>query len=220
MSSSRSIAAARNKRAGEPVQQQQQYNRPGTSISAQPAFSQQQQQQPKKMAPPQNAKLTISDAIGLITLRLGRVEQIIQDDGLHNNTSNIPDNTQIVDKSVINSIINRLDSLEKKEKESTNNTQVTKLEKELRDIKDALMLQMVKYEKFNVETDKRFSDVDAAFVELEKGIQIDTSINVTDIKIEEESTLVTDIVVNQNPDTILSSDLKHMINQELAAESV
>jgi hypothetical protein len=219
MSSSRSIAAARNKRAGEPVQQQQQYNRPGTSISAQPAFSQQQQQQhqqqqSKNSTPPQNTKLTISDAIGLITLRLGRVEQIIQDDGLHNHTSNIPDNTQIVDKSVINSIINRLDSLEKKEKESTNNTQVTKLEKELRDIKDALMIQMVKYEKFNVETDRRFSDVDAAFVELEKGIQHEQPIDTADIQIE---TTCVESGLEDNQ-TIVSSDLKNMIKQEFASE--
>ena len=158
MSSSRSIAAARNKRAGEQPIHQQQYNRPGTSISGQPAFSQQQQATPQKQQKQQqqpsnpgltHAKLSISDAIGLITLRLGRVEQIIQegDFGHGTSSSSIPDGTQIVDKSVINSIINRLDSLEKKEKESSNNTQVTKLEKELRDIKDALMIQMVKYEK-------------------------------------------------------------------------
>ena len=86
MSSSRSIAAARNRRAGE----QAPTSRPGTSISGQPAFSQQQQQQSKRSVTAQNstpnvpvssnnAKLTISDAIGLITLRLGRVEQIIME---------------------------------------------------------------------------------------------------------------------------------------------
>jgi hypothetical protein len=153
MSSSRSIAAARNRRAGDPAPT----SRPGTSIAAQPAFS--QQQQTKRSVTAQNstpnvpvnstsAKLTISDAIGLITLRLGRVEQILMEaehNGGLNSGTGIPDNAHLVDKSVINSIVNRLDSLEKKEKESSNNQQTSKLETELRDIKDLLMSQMFKY---------------------------------------------------------------------------
>lgn len=189
MSSSRSIAAARNRRAGE-QQQPSQMNRPGTSIASQSAFSQQSQGKRSVSAPNStpnvpvtnyntnansnsnsNAKLSISDAIGLITLRLGRVEQIIMEvehNGGFNTGTNIPDNTHLVDKSVINSIVNRLDSLEKKEKDSSNNQQTTKLETEIRDIKDLLMSQMVKYEKFTLETNKRFDDVDEAFVEIEK----------------------------------------------------
>ena len=72
MSSSRSIAAARNRRAGE----QAPTSRPGTSIAAQPAFSQQTQGKRSVTAPNStpnvpithatNAKLSISDAIGLI----------------------------------------------------------------------------------------------------------------------------------------------------------
>lgn len=237
MSSSRSIAAARNKRAGEQPVHQQQFNRPGTSISGQPAFAQQQQggryQQPqqRQTAPslqqtnvsvPSTAKLSISDAIGLITLRLGRVEQIIQEGNFGNDSSSsgIPENTQIVDKSVINSIINRLDSLEKKEKESSSNTQVSKLEKELRDIKDALMIQMVKYEKTNIETDKRFSDIDSAFVELEKGLQ-------QAIPVQQEFQLEIPDVNNSSQTeesvfdkTIGSLDLKNMIKLELASETV
>ena len=97
--SSRSLAAARARRAGEnapPVSG----NRPGTSIGGQAAFAnqnyqqpnnirtsrpgsgqQQQYQQQEPQQQPQNklpfTKLSISDAIGLITLRLGRVEQYI-----------------------------------------------------------------------------------------------------------------------------------------------
>ena len=128
MSSSRSIAAARNRRAGE-QQQPSQMNRPGTSIASQSAFSQQPQGKRSVTAPNStpnvpvtnynaktntnaNAKLSISDAIGLITLRLGRVEQIIMEvehNGGFNTGTNIPDNTHLVDKSVINSIVNRLD---------------------------------------------------------------------------------------------------------------
>jgi hypothetical protein len=215
MSSSRSIAAARNRRAGDPAPT----SRPGTSIAAQPAFS--QQTQTKRSVTAQNstpnvpvntinAKLTVSDAIGLITLRLGRIEQFIQTaehEGGINMGSNIPNNAHLIDKSVINSIVNRLDSLEKKEKESSGNQQTIKLENELRDIKDLLMSQMVKYEKFTLETNKRFDDVDEAFVELEK--QQET------LSCDTQTEIVTTIEV-VNDTSIVSSNLKSAIEQELA----
>jgi|688.fasta_scaffold99950_4 vacuolar-type H+-ATPase subunit I/STV1 len=217
MSSSRSIAAARNRRAGgDPAPT----SRPGTSISAQPAFSQQQQSKrsvtaqnstPNVPVNATNAKLTVSDAIGLITLRLGRVEQIIMEaehNGGFSAGASIPDNTHLVDKSVINSIVNRLDSLEKKEKESSNNQQTNKLENEIRDIKDLLMSQMVKYEKFTLETNKRFDDVDEAFVELEKQQEI---LNSSDNLLTEEVTSETILDT-----TIISNNLKNAIEQELA----
>ena len=214
MSSSRSIAAARNRRAGE----QAPTSRPGTSIAAQPAFSQQQGKRsvtaqnstPNVPVTNNNAKLTISDAIGLITLRLGRVEQIIMEaehNGVFSIGSSVPDGTNLVDKSVINSIVNRLDSLEKKEKESSINQQTNKLESEIRDIKDLLMSQMVKYEKFTLETNKRFDDVDEAFVELEK--QQETLIC-------SDTSLLNDVDVSSVDTTIISGSLKSAIEQELS----
>ena len=226
MSSSRSIAAARNRRAGgDPAP----ISRPGTSISAQPAFSQQQQQQqqgkrsvtaqnstPNVPVNATNAKLTISDAIGLITLRLGRVEQIMMDaehNGGFTSGSSIPDNAHLVDKSVINSIVNRLDSLEKKEKESSSNQQTSKLEAELRDIKDLLMSQMVKYEKFTLETDKRFLDIDEAFIELEKEQEtLNSSDNLLTEEVTSETIENTTTTNNKN----VFSYLKTAIEQELA----
>jgi hypothetical protein len=156
--SSRSLAAARARRAGEnapPVSG----NRPVTSIGSQAAFAQQmppgvgynmppppnnvrtarsmqnpaapvkqppqqyqqfydkQQQQQNQNGLP-FSKLSISDAIGLITLRLGRVEQWIietdQEEGLRTgDTTGIPENHRVIDNSVLTSIINRLDSIEK-----------------------------------------------------------------------------------------------------------
>jgi hypothetical protein len=151
--SSRSLAAARAKRAGEsapPVSG----NRPVTSIGSHAAFApmpphpnnvrtakamqpppqqkqppqqyqqfyeqqQQQQQQPTNGLPFQ--KLSISDAIGLVTLRLGRVEQwIIETDheeelkqSSMGDMQGIPENHRVIDNSVLTSIINRIDSLEK-----------------------------------------------------------------------------------------------------------
>ena len=128
--------------------------------------------------------------------------------GVFSMGSSVPDGTNLVDKSVINSIVNRLDSLEKKEKESSINQQTNKLESEIRDIKDLLMSQMVKYEKFTLETNKRFEEVDEAFVELEKEQE---SSNSCDTQTE-------DIVNNDTTSdtTIVSNNLKNAIEQELS----
>jgi hypothetical protein len=169
--SSRSLAAARARRAGEnapPVSG----NRPVTSIGSQAAFVQPGYQtnmpQPppnvrvgRGQQPPQNnayqqvqqsqqqsknslpfSKLSISDAIGLITLRLGRVEQwVIETD--HENevnqmSSGNVNGTSIDNNSVLTSIINRLDSLEKKEPAGTSNSseEITKLTEQLTRIGD------------------------------------------------------------------------------------
>ena len=169
--SSRSLAAARSKRAGEtapPVSG----NRPGTSIGSHAAFAPQQQtppsynhnaqpnnvrtgrtgqQQMTQQQPPQIqktvdskqaqkstvpfSKLTVSDAIGLITLRLGRVEQWVIDTEHENEENgnspsgsfNLPENSKIIDSSILNNIISRLDALEKRESGTNNNEEITKL---------------------------------------------------------------------------------------------
>ena len=163
--SSRSLAAARARRAGEnapPVSG----NRPGTSIGSHAAFAPQQnnvriarqplpqQQQPvnrqtnaykevqqSQQQQSQNSlpfsKLSISDAIGLITLRLGRVEQWVietvneneNNDRTTNNT--LGDNTKVIDNSILNSIINRLDSLETKGDLTFDNENVSKLSQDV-----------------------------------------------------------------------------------------
>lgn len=107
-----------NVRIARPMQPPQHY---GRQPPQQQSFQQQifEQQQQANSLPFQ--KLSISDAIGLITLRLGRVEQWIietdQDEDRKSTQSNsnlsIPDNHKIIDNSVLTSIINRLDSLEK-----------------------------------------------------------------------------------------------------------
>jgi hypothetical protein len=182
--SSRSLAAARSRRAGEnapPVSG----NRPGTSIGSHAAFAPQgyqtqmpgpppnvrtargppqqqyQQQQNSQRAAYQQvqqsqqqsqsslpfSKLSFSDAIGLITLRLGRVEQWVietehENQNAHENEtsehSNLPENSKIVDNSVFSSIINRLEAVEKKESETVNNEEVTKLSEDVTKLNDQL----------------------------------------------------------------------------------
>ena len=113
MSGNRANASARNKRAGgadinsnggpSPMQGQRGPGYPG-----------QGQMQGQQMAQP---KLSISDAIGLITLRLGRVEQLVQTIQTNpNDPTSIPEdngNNVLVDKQVFDNIVKRLDTLEK-----------------------------------------------------------------------------------------------------------
>jgi len=114
MSSSRANAAARQRRAGDTqtTPQQSSYNSTGSKTR----FVQQQQEPPQ---PPMNPKLSISDAIALITLRLGRVENIVSnyDPNAGSSSGNIQlnydENARMVDEQVFNSIVSRLDALEK-----------------------------------------------------------------------------------------------------------
>ena len=111
MSSGRANASARSRRAGggdlNPQQQQQQRGQP----------QQQQRGQPQQQVP----KLSVSDAIGLLSLRLGKVEGLVQniqveqvsqgDSGMGFN-----ENSRIIDDGVFKSIVSRLDVLEKNQK--------------------------------------------------------------------------------------------------------
>jgi hypothetical protein len=197
MSSARSITAARNRRAGDPSPklQIQPPTRPVTSISSQSAFSQngqQSQQQQNKgnnirvsgkqstvQPPPSNGlpftKLTISDAIGLVTLRLGRVEQFImevQENGLDSSSSsNIPENSKLVDNSVLTSIINRLDSLEKKESAHVNSDKISKIETEVESIKRLMESFTQKLDEFELNINEKFVDYENAIVDIEKEIE-------------------------------------------------
>ena len=173
-SSSRSIAAARQRRSGEIVQKPQAPPQNfKQNIGQKP---QQQQQGVNKMqgqvqapAQMQRPKLSIGDAIGLITLRLGRVEEFMiraqnPQGGLNlGGGATIPENSQLIDKSVFTNMISRLDSLEKKD----SNKQLAALESELRSTKDLLITLMGKFEKFSKETDEKFADFDCAISEIE-----------------------------------------------------
>ena len=215
MSSSRSIAAARNRRSGD-TSQQQQINRPGTSIASQAALQgggsnrrlqSQQTQQPLQQQQPQSSqparvKLSVSDAIGLITLRLGRVEQILIDQegaALNGGSSlSIPDGTQLVDKSVFNSIINRLEAAESKGKTITTYEEtIQRLEKELKELRETHL-------KHEASVKKSFEDVDAAFVDLESQVQLQGG---------ERAETTVDVVT---PEEVIV-DLKSLVQQDLLA---
>jgi hypothetical protein len=244
-SSSRSIAAARSRRAGE-SQPPVSGGRPGTSIASHSAFVQQQmppppsnnvriakapmqQQQQQQQQQVQGglpfSKLSVSDAIGLITLRLGRIEQFVmesENDDVHSQSKgNIPENSKIVDNSVLTTIINRLDSLEKREGSnivaSSIASSVASLEKELKETKDLLSHLLFKFELFSKETNEKFGDFEGAITEIEKNMESQQFVELNDTM---SATLVADetsVVVQDDNISLTTIDLKNLIKQEFSA---
>jgi gamma-glutamyl phosphate reductase len=166
--SSRSIASARQKRAGEPVSvatsaRNGNYIMPDQKMPP-------NAQQPRQLVPVN--KISISDAIGLITIRLGRVEQYIQksneqdqDHDQEQGYSNNYGNSLQIDPSVLDNIISRIDNIEKKPIPVLDTTKISKIEQELRDIKDLLMIHVMKYEKFVFETENKMKLLESQFQE-------------------------------------------------------
>lgn len=204
MSSSRSIAAARNKRAGDPP-----VTRPNTSIGSSNVFSQQprgppqvQRQQQQQVQPKyQNSvqeqtvkpKITVGDAIGLTTIRLCKVENFIKElkeTGMVG-LPEMPPNTQLVDDSVLTSMINRLDALEKKE--IACNEKIKQLERTITDLTQ--------------ETGEKFADFETALIDIEK-------------QLPEQVVVETQEVDPATSDDIAATDLKTMVREELSLEDI
>jgi hypothetical protein len=133
---------------------------------------QSQKSEPMPPPPKSNApfsKISISDAIGLITLRLGKIEQYVIDTQHDNQTGggsggagggfSLPENTQLIDNSVFTSIINRLDSIEKKDIQS--NQLLAKFEVDLSDLNQ-------KFNQYIIDTNSRLDDINDAFLVLEE----------------------------------------------------
>jgi hypothetical protein len=248
MSSSRSIAAARNRRAGGSEQPPAPRPRPNTSIASQAAFSQQQPQQQQQIRRPgqnnfptkqpqpvpHSNKISISDAIGLITIRLGRVEQYMQ--GLQEQDGTIPsfqgsENLQLIDKDVIRNLTDRIYTLENKPQQQQQNNalmnQISVLEKEIKEIKELkalLEIQTNKFDHFVTETEQKFTDVDIAFADLEQQIQPSSHVEIENIQLdveekeekEEKGEKGEKEKEESNGPTFSSIDLKNAIQQELA----
>lgn len=201
-SSSRSIAAARQKRAGE---QSQQINtsRPVTSISSQAAFAQQYQQQRmpqnvqiggKNVRPPQNinqnnaytnqpaqqsTKISVSNAIGLITLRLGKLEEIVNDisvggDGNINNGANnmMQSDMKLVSDEVFENIVNRLNLLESKILNKNIDTYMEKIDNETNEMKNVIANLHNTFYNFMNETNEKFVDYENALALIEENNQL------------------------------------------------
>ena len=211
MSSARSNAAARNRRAAEPPSEfQNGQGRPGIG---RPGIGRQQ--------PP--AKMTISDAIALITLRLGRIESIVHDMpvDLPQNQNSVDEGARIVNDKVFENIVARIESIEKGQKillenqkkiaaaspvtSSISDEKIIQLSEsydvlkvEINQIKDVLL----NLQSFTMETNKKLSEI--VFSDFD--YDYDTNIILCDNNeilasniLEEENILV----VEENKDTNL-----------------
>jgi len=232
MSKSRSVASAIQRRSGDSSSQMNS-SRPGTSIASQAAFipttpNVRIAKAPiMEQHPPQVqsnglpfTKLTVSDAIGLITLRLGKVEQfMIETHSNGGSFNNEPQSNKItVDNSVLASMVSRIDSLEKKQLNSVSNSsasvnpnsvivenanveKISKLEKELRDTKDLLMSFIMKCDLLTRETGQRFSEIESAISGIEKFIQPVTEdhiISTGDVSLEIANDIIVETVDETN----------------------
>lgn len=178
MSTNRSVQAAQRRRAGPPEPQQQYSRGPTTSINSaqmfanqarpgngpnipsgrlagqQAAYTQQQMMQQQHDSQEKEgvqgiSKMTIAQAVTLITLRLGAVETKlieIEHNGLTMGSNNSVDsNTVQIDKNVLNTIMNRLEALEKRSpiqssnSSSSSNSDVLLLKQQMDTIKPVIV---------------------------------------------------------------------------------
>jgi hypothetical protein len=169
MSANRSVQAAQRRRSGpadatpgrgpQPsinssqmfASQSNQNVRPGANgrLAGQQAISQQQQQQPnnKNDGVTGISKMTVPQAITLITLRLGSLETKVMNlehNGVSNNVQNISidgqENMVLIDNSVIQSITSRLESLEKRSSGSSNSgPEVNLLKQQFETLKQSII---------------------------------------------------------------------------------
>lgn len=110
-----------------------------TTTNEKPGQQQQQQQQQPQSIP----KMLISDAIALITLRLGRVEHVVQNLPVESDEDNVLSNYD----DVFSDIITRLESLEKTQKKET---------AEVASLKDLVM----KLQFFTLETNQKTTQLE------------------------------------------------------------
>jgi hypothetical protein len=246
-SSSRSIAAARQKRAGEQSQPMNN-SRPITSISSSSSFAQ-QYQQPRgggqnipigsknpRIAQAQNrgqdpnyqnsqqqpTKISVSNAVGLITLRLGKLEQFINDVHFEggnvnlNNNSDIPSNMKLVTDEVFENIVNRINLLETKLLNSkTMESHLEKVDKEMFDMKRVLENIHNSLSTFINETNEKFIDVEAAIALIEENSQINVEIPnemISEVDNDEVNETMVDNVVLEYAEN--DATVEHVINSQ------
>lgn len=173
MSSSRSVASARARRAGgdpstsrpSQIRNTQQFTKPPPAVDNQSSSD--------KVAAPQDGRLSVSDAFALVTIRLGRVEMALQKLDIHNIAKSVDDgdsSSSIANNVVLKSLLSRIDDLEKMISEKSSNvsmspeyielinglqTKVDTQEKELRETKDAIY----KLQSFALDVNQKISQI-------------------------------------------------------------
>ena len=136
---------------------------------------------------------------------------------------NLPENSKIIDSSLLTTIINRLDSLEKKEQLSVSSERLTQVHTELTATKELLLNLTSQFETFVKDTSNKFADFELGITEIEKVIYVDDKV------LQSNNELETDESNNElanagssndaNENTIVSVDLKTNIKEELLRTS-
>ena len=171
------------------------------------------------------SKLTVSDAVGLITLRLGKVEQHLidmQNEDGNTNTSftTSDDTTKSLDNSVITTIVNRLDALEKKDIHTQ--SVIKNIHDEIASIKKNLDKVSEMNSKIEHNMSVKFDEIDMGFVEIEKSIdeimttdnanqsvEGNTNVEVSEENVTVEVTEVYEDIKDEVPDKESTVDVKN-----------
>lgn len=193
-----------------------------------------QGQQPQQPQLP--SKMSIGDAIGLITLRLGKVEQDVfelqnslpedNENDVENVVANTPNpNARIIDDSVFKSIVSRLEKLESqpptivqqpltqnvsKEEITEITSKVEGLQDELKQVKDLLL----SLQSFTMETNQKLANI--VFSDNQEFDESEEQFNEPVISefIQIDGMTSTDLSENQLLNVV---NLKELISQELTS---
>lgn len=152
-------------RQPQPQQRQQPppppQRQPPPQLQRQPPAVQIQEKQEKQQKP----KMTIGDAIGLITIRLGRVEQFIQQlqtDGIEMNSINSTQPNDFMDNGLLQNLVSRLNTIEEYSTNTATDTatehRLKNMETDLKDTKDLIIKLMLKFENFSDDTHAKFEE--------------------------------------------------------------
>jgi hypothetical protein len=197
------------------------YNQNNTNAGRQQRSGNSQTQQSISTAAQQKqlTKISLPDAIGLITLRLGKLEKFIQEsmeDGslsfMSSNSNNDfeTNNMKLVSDEVFENITNRLENLEKKNSNNNTNEQITKINKDIKDIKDSINNFIMKVSSFINETQEKFVDYESALVEIEKNIGI-TNEELDNLEEENNSNLMMENI-DGDTENIVSKTIEDSIS--------
>jgi hypothetical protein len=153
----KSRASSTSRRPPENMQRQTPQN-----MQRQPPQNMQRQQQQRQQQPQitEKPKISISDAIGLTTIRVSRIEQFIsklQENGDYSTISPFSDNqnTNNANSDVFEIINTRLNSLE----QLKIHERLLKCETDLTDTKDLLIKLVLKHEKLSSDINSKLTDL-------------------------------------------------------------
>jgi hypothetical protein len=174
----------------------------------------------------QKPKLSVSDAIALITLRLGAVETFInsmppldQINSFSNNEGNTDENMRVVDEAVFQSIVTRLEKMEQTNKISVPQSpaiDMTVFEnkfKVLNDEVNQIKNLLLSVQSFSIQTNQKILDIENKYKTL---IETKSNSDNDNENIENVENYINDDISRINgSDNVEHIDLKKIIENEL-----